>query len=710
MPKISDLLPPPGPITGDEKVPVVQGAGTFGMPVGEFVEGLTQEAALQAGIAAAQASLAAQTVSAVSPSATLGRQIADTAIEGYAALYESLGAGNNAATMAGWAAFRDAGSSFSDTTIRTGEIIEAVNFSAGWNLPTGSKLRFRLWVRPNLISGATNPNLNAPPGAAGDVVLHDTGLIDPPAGFLNIGSAMRARPMLPITPFIPVAGNHYGQEWWIEDGAGNRLAMATNRKTQSPAVAQRFAGFNYASTAATSWSNLGTGVTMTFGWGRRVSKSVSAVEDLARAVVPATPFTSLLTPMERRMIVERGEWANRRLRPLMPTTNHGLARLGLAGGVPGIDFGPRFPNSQLTATLAGNANWNGSLVVWQGLNVESHLGHLLERFMSEGTGFIRTANTLLTPATIRDFVFRAPPPAPDLAFNQLAGAGEVLIEHGIFDGQRLAGVAVQRATIRRCLFVNQGQNGINPAGTTFIEQCYIAHPGNIVQAGWVSGDLPHGDGIECNSNTTQLSVMASVIYMPATLSVGNAPSIYYPGGTGAQVNCIRHALDPGVILQASFAMGNILVGGNSRGSLWPRYNNCQIANVVRAFNRYSPDEYNLFSADINIQRPESGTGVFKNIAIFDEYKPDGVTPLVLSSGGDSAVPAAYSARPANAHRAHEHRWGVFDYDKNWNNPMTPKFIEMLHLIGRATGRTILDPTNNDLNPAYNLGNLITTAV
>lgn len=38
MPKISDLLPPPAPINGEEKIPVVQDGDTWGLPLGEFLE------------------------------------------------------------------------------------------------------------------------------------------------------------------------------------------------------------------------------------------------------------------------------------------------------------------------------------------------------------------------------------------------------------------------------------------------------------------------------------------------------------------------------------------------------------------------------------------------------------------------------------------------------------------------------------------------
>jgi len=58
MGKISELDPPPGPITGAEKIPVVQGAGTWGLPLGEFLDD-TVAAATAAAVAARDEAVAA---------------------------------------------------------------------------------------------------------------------------------------------------------------------------------------------------------------------------------------------------------------------------------------------------------------------------------------------------------------------------------------------------------------------------------------------------------------------------------------------------------------------------------------------------------------------------------------------------------------------------------------------------------------------------
>lgn len=52
MSKISELDPPPEPITGVEKIPVVQGSGTYGMPLGEFLNDTIAEVTAAAEAAA----------------------------------------------------------------------------------------------------------------------------------------------------------------------------------------------------------------------------------------------------------------------------------------------------------------------------------------------------------------------------------------------------------------------------------------------------------------------------------------------------------------------------------------------------------------------------------------------------------------------------------------------------------------------------------
>lgn len=670
--------------------------------------------AAQVALAAGQAAIAtgaAVTAQALLPDAVTGRRLADTAASGFESIFQMASAGTIGAEAATggrlYKAF-DAGAANGPDTIRTGTVVDAITLHANVARGTGRKYRVRIWQRPLTVNtpspGTANPQLNVDPGASGDTMLSDTGLLDFPAGKIDndgAGTRMGIDTWPLLAPFIVASGFRYLFELFLEDGAGVLVSARFGRLTTT-AGAQALAGRVYATTGATSYTNLVTTRRYAFGFSRRRLLSVETVNRAATGLVPAVPVTTALSEMERKMLVDRGAWSTVK-RPLTHTKLNGLARLNVATGVYGVDFGPRVLESQMT-DLATDPNWNGTAVFLQQTNVNSPEGHLFERV--KGLVITQSSNTRV-PVVLRDFILQGHPNGTTpftriFGYSQEEGTdtfGSALLEYGLLENYLTSGAKIRRGTIRNVLIRNTGQNGFNCGNREANDRIFVE--GVLIhRAGALEADQfdPHGDGIECNASR-RMSVTASTIYCPNTTSV-------YNDNQGGQAACIIQGVAANnSLLENSFVLGNLLVGCNPTNLVWlgssPGRTGGIIRNFVRAFNIYGIDGYTSpIAQGVMLRRPlAGGSGTWNNIAMFDEYDVEG-NPMPFV--GD-ALPASYATRIAtpDAHRANEQMWGVFDYNKA---VASADFIEMLHLIGRATGRVILD-SNNDLNPAFNLGNL-----
>lgn len=641
------------------------------------------------------------TAVALAPQADRASRLTDTALDGFELISHVLGANNESVAYARWAKFFDASSANSDTTIAVGTVVDAVTLEAATLAAAGNKVHCRVWQR-----ALTSASLNAAPGAAGDVLVSDTGLIDVPTTWTNLtGLTTPAYPFLPVPSFTVMAGFTYGFEWWWEDGSGNLLGTIVRRKTMASA-AQRLAGFYYATAGAGAWTNQTTTRTVAFGFGRRKVKDVAVIERTAQQKVAATPFTSNLTEMERTMLVERGAW-DRIRRPMMPTKNHGLARLGFHGGVLGVDFGPRVLESAMS-DMKANANWNGTdRVNLAGLNVNDPGGYVIEKALLSG-GYIQMPTQCKVPVAVRDCVVRNSYTV-GTGINQPTNDTLLTIEHSLFEQHSTMSLALKRAVVRNSILQSNGQNAttiLHEAGMTTgyarFEGCFFGYSGDMA-AGLAD---PHGDLLEANY-CWGLSVCASTFWLPYDGATGADPSdtVNFPywERTKNQVNCVRHSVaSAGATVAESYVLGCVFGGSNPAMTIRPRYNGSVVRNVMRANSRYAGSGYRSSIPPIRLRGAESGVGIWKNVSIFDEYFFDG-TPVDFSTG--EAVPASYLTRIAspNPYRPHEERWGVWDWDKA---VATPAKKEMLHVFGKATGREILNATD-DLNPAYDLGNLIT---
>lgn len=360
----------------------------------------------------------------------------------------------------------------------------------------------------------------------------------------------------------------------------------------------------------------------------------------------------MITPLETQIIRERGGWTTVR-RPCAPTVNDGLYRLmdGIDLGAYGSDFGPRVSKPWITETLRPRP-----------------------------------------PATISDQVFMGEDGDPgDLI---VVREGPVAIEHCHFEGSTSAG-KLRGATLRKSLLQKFGRDGLG-FNKGHIEQClmrYVVHRDNLA-----SPNI-HADAIQMN-NAQGASICASVIYMPA----GKGASIYDEGMPKLGVNCIRLVVStnkPHHRIEDVFVIGNVIAGGHETVQIGPHAKGDRtnsVDSVLFFQNRFGGPEYMKKGNEPRIRLEARGNvAPIRNLAQFDQFDNHG-NPVVMKGSG---IPEKFWVRTPSAFRQHEQLWGVW----NWNREAAaPRFKQALHMIGKATGRDILN-SDDELNPAYDLGTL-----
>lgn len=623
-----------------------------------------------------------------------GGTIAETGLGDYALTYK-VDITGMVTTGARWSKFWDAGASTTDELIAVGTIVEAVTLHGAGQV--SSKVRARIWRRP-----LTSADLNVGAGeGADDVMLADTGLIDVPDTWpaLTTGVTSTAFPLLPVDDFVIEAGYSYGIEYWYEDGAGALVvANAQYKQIGTGVYGQRILGHYYNGAAAGGFSVYSNARMFCFGFGVRATKDIEEIERKAERKVPATVATSLLTDMERRVITEGGAWSETLKRPSYPAYRHGIGRLGITSGAYGVDFGPRVAEADM-ADLKLEPRWVSATkrLLLNGSNANDPDGYLFEEGVIDD-GFVDISSGVLHNVTLRDCIIRGIATGPTYGIQQTSTDNKLTVEHCLIELHKFSEVLLRRGVLRNSMFAYGGQNGVNaqnsaPAEPLLVEQCLF------YLAGWIAAGNadPHGDLWEENG-VNNTSICASTFYLPASATLWDATL------WGGPTNLIRHACSgTGQTIQKSYVMGNAMFGANPAMTINPRYDGCTANEFFRLFNKYgSIADYANGSGHLYLPAPESGTVSWGNVVVFDEYGTDGTAYGAI---GD-ALPASYAARPADAYRTNEEKWGIFDYDKT---TMSDKGKEILWLLGKVTGRTIIDD-NADLNSDYDLGNLRTVPV
>ena len=658
------------------------------------------------------------TVQAIAVNANSGGTLANTSNMSYSFVGIDTGAVNVSSLYARWARFHDAGSVNDETTILTGATVSGIAITLSVSTAT-VKMQGRVWRRP-----LSSNSLNVAPGSApDDVLIYDSGIVMMMPDQLSMIGSSQIFLNVPISSFIIQAGYTYGFDFQVFDST-NAVQPATARYTSTTALQQRFAGFYYANTAASSFSSQTNTRPFRIGYSvAAITSNIASIQSTANGIIAATADSNLLTDLERLAISRQGAWtgANKIIRPNFPGYRYGLSRLGLTDGTYGVDFGPRTAISSMTemstvpgVTLSagqirfGTATINspqgavysslkqiGSRGIYQPSSNWARL-YLTDCYMD---GQATTVNAVASPATI-----------------QLPSAGVTQFPYVEFQNCDFryfySGMGnIYNGAIRKCIIYQTGDNGISvnqpyDNGSSLIfEQnliMYVATP--------EAGGLPanHADAMQFNE-ARSLSSVGNVYFMP---SGGNPPSIpasvYDPGQYGT-TNCIRHSAQSANPISNCYHLGELVIGGNSPVGL--DMNGGTMVNMLFAFNKYGTSDYSTFNNFISIRGPQSSgiTTDWCNLAFFDEYFIDG-TPMIF--GGTSsnaysiynAVPASYYSRPANPYRTNEEKWGIFNWDKT---RATPKYIQALQLLGLSTGRVILD-SNNDINPDYDLGSLKST--
>ncbi|ABD25111.1 hypothetical protein Saro_0664 [Novosphingobium aromaticivorans DSM 12444] len=678
----------------------------------DSVESSALLATTQASTATAQAALAigaATNLQAEAIGARQGGTVADTGKQVLSLVGIDGGTSNLTATFARWARFRDAGSVDDETTIKTGSIVSGIALTAVV-LATAAKARGRVWRRP-LSSGS----LNAAPGSApDDVLLRDTGIVAIADDLLTMVGLSQIYLNIPVTKFEVLAGYAYGFDFEIYD-ASNTLLTATARYTTTAALAQRHAGFYYATTGAGSFTAQTTTRPIRMGYSTpSITSNLTDLEKKAERKLAATANSSKLTDLERLAISRQGAWSgpNKIIRPNYPSYRHGLARLGLTDGAYGVDYGPRIAladMTEMTAVTGVNLGSSGQIRFESG-SANSPKGAVYSGLKQVGSRGIYqpTANwarLFLTDCYMNGQTTVGKP----VDIQQVGDSGVtkfpyVELEYCDFRYFSAGMGNLYNGAIRKSLILHSGANTLQiqqeyDNGCALILEQNLFMFASTIEAGAISSS--HGDVLEMNM-ARNASCVGNVYYMPST------GTTYDPGSYGS-TNCIRHSAQSSAPISNVYHLGELIVGGNSPVGMNMRGGT--ILNMLFAFNKYGGTEYSSVNSYIAMTGPQTGdTGIttdWCNLAFFDEYRVDG-TPMPIGGGTpgtvNNAVPATYYARPANAYRTNEEKWGIFNWDKA---RATPKFIEALQLLGLATGRTILD-SNNDLNAEYALGALKAT--
>lgn len=658
---------------------------------------------------ATDAAAAAANLQTAGLSAKRGGAVADTANEAASLVGIDIGTTAVTATYARWARFRDAGATSDETTIPAGTVISGVAITVSL-AATAAKVRARVWRRP-----LASASLNVAPGSAGDdVLLVDTGVTALQADVLTMVGSSQMLLNVPVSRFEVQTGYTYGFDFQFYDSSDAVLA-ATAKYTTTTALAQRHAGFYYATTGASSFSGQTTTRPFRIGYSvATLSSNLADIEAKANRKVAATANSSKLTDMERRAIVRQGAWSgpDKIIRPNHPAYRHGLARLGLTDGVYGVDYAPRVAQSamtEMTAVTGVNLGTAGQIRFESG-TANSPKGAVYSGLKQVGSRGIYQPTLNWARLFLSDcYMDGQKTVGMPVTIQQVANSGVtkfpyVELENCDFRYFSAGMGNIYNGAIRKSLILQSGANTLQiqqdyDNGSALILEQNLFMFASTIEAGAIS--TSHGDVLEMN-RARNASCVGNVYYMPST------GTTYDPGSYGS-TNCIRHSAETSAPISNVYHLGELIVGGNSPVGMNMRGGT--ILNMLFAFNRYGGTEYSSVNSYIAMTGPQAGdTGVttdWCNLAFFDEYRVDGA-PMPIGGGTpgtvSNAVPASYYARAANAYRTNEEKWGIFNWDKA---RATAKFIEALQLLGLATGRTILD-SNNDLVSEYDLGALKAT--
>lgn len=650
-----------------------------------------------------------------------GGALGQTAIEALSVLTKVTSPGNALATSFRWAKAFDAGAVNDDNTVVVGSIIAGITIQGGpRNSVNAATVRGRVWQR-----ALTSAALNGAPGSAGDVLISDSGAVPPPADWPNMaGVSAHATVILPVPEFETKTGFTYLPDVEWRDAANALLVTNIGIKQLGANLPQqRYAGFSYTSAGASSWTASNLQRPWALGLATRSLKSISAIEATANrgGLVPAAAAASLLTPMERLMLEERGAW-NSVKRPGVATVSEGLAALfgdaawtpGIGRGEYGVDFGPTTPLASLVdgTTLP---NWEAGtkrILLSNNTVTDTVGGRVLQGFkLSDGAVDI---GDFRLPVTLRDFDIRTASGALSGVSQANALFAAILLENGHIQGQANRNLVISNGTVRRCSFDLTGSDNIGIGGTldgsgnfsvTF-EQILARRPGHTT----VGIPSAHGDVFQLTT-VRNFSITGSTLYFPGSGTT-------YDEGVSGATNVLR--IESGIISNAvagrktrgGLVCGNLLIGAGYTIGLAVEGAGQSIENYLFLGNRYGAQGAYTAAAHAIFYTPRSGdtTGFHRNIAFFDEFVTNGAPAVIVPIGGGAGTAnyagrskASWEAISGNPtpYRPHEEKFGIFDFNRA---ALDAKTIEALNRYGKATGREILR-WNNDINPAYDLGSV-----
>lgn len=410
---------------------------------------------------------------------------------------------------------------------------------------------------------------------------------------------------------------------------------------------------------------------------------------------------SLMSDDEITMIEAQGGWTTI-ARPFVgDTAGNGLDTLFTALGTPkankGFDFGNITPENSMN-NLEDLPEFN---VSQQLLKMNSSIvandgngNHVVSgrETVDGGIDFVEGAFEPTVPVIIRDCFIKDIDHGLGLGIDAKTTL-PVLIENTTVGDQGNRNINISNGTIDSCLVDGSGFDcfGVDGSDTVTIRNTMALRPADPAQyGGTVPIPGPHADIMQGNRGVKDLSITGCTFYMPhfdspfaETNAEMNAVIYLTPHNTAGETNIF--------ITEDVYILGNLLVGGNQTVSMRPRDPDCEVKNVVLAFNRYgSPENGWIGGGNIRFTKGNQ-TGKWSNIAVFEEFTETGGKAIASGTGWpDGQV----SQTPIND-------FGVFSFNKA---EMSDKWREAMWRIGLELGVEILD-INGDLNPAFDRGEL-----